>query len=115
MLDENCGPLTSNHNLHPAGAETETGAWRGGLRTSGVDLSGLCATTDEVDNLDAVALFEDGLGPVHATDNLTVALDGQPLGPQFQQSDEGLQRCALRDFPLLVVDLDPQSFGLSFA
>jgi hypothetical protein len=113
-MGENCGPLKSMHNLHPRARKQKRGT--AGRASGGVGRSnGPRAAADEVDDLDAVAFFEQGRRPIRAADDLLIALDGEPLGPEPQQADKGLQRRALRDFPFFAVDLNPQPSGLSVA
>src|ERR1039458_6109629 len=55
------------------------------------------AAADEVDDFEAVAIFQDGLRPAFAGGDFTVEFDGYAVGFHAQGFDEGGQRKSERD------------------
>ncbi len=64
---------------------------------------------DEMDNLDAVAFGEFGVGPIGAADNLAITLDGEARGRERKLVDKFAERRALLHFAALAVDFDAQT------
>ena len=62
------------------------------------------AAADEVDDFEAVAVRQIGVGPAVARDDVAIALNGDAVGFHAELLDEGGERGDLSEFALRPVD-----------